>query len=65
MNSSLANEESKDCIKYHDYMESLAKMSYDTNLWPWERGMASYLRERIGNYHEVQCVTESPKYRGK
>ena len=57
--------ESKNCLRYHDYMKSLAKMSHDSNLWFWERGISSYLRKRVENYHEVQCVKESPKYRGK
>lgn len=59
------NIESNDCIKYHTYMESLAKMNYDNRLWFWERGIASYLGKRVTFYHETQCVKESFKYRGK
>ena len=46
----------KDCVKYHHYLYSLSKMQNDDRLWFWERGIASFLRNRIDKYHYLDCV---------
>ena len=53
--------ESKECIQYHEYMSTLAKMSRDESIPIFQRWTAGFLSNRIETYHLKKCVYEYKK----